>query len=1057
MKKGNIVGEPFAKYVNEQIEQRQSFHGSGLHSPRDPKHLQYLNGKTSWVKMASSVFIKEENEQLDTLPEGIKRLENLGLTSIEEFLGQGLARKAVLFNGLSEAKFKEIKSSKDNPVSEFKTEQFNGFNQRSGYSKSNSIWNNQSAYGLGGTDFGLQPMPGITGVEVAHLNRGSIRKATVTLKAYNKSQFELIETLYLRLGYTMLLEWGNSHYIENNLIKDNENNIISRPGDLQQVGNTLVEDFWFIDNYPSNQSHLGVLKKVESYRERYDGNYDGFFGKVSNFNWNFNQDASYDITIDLISLGDVIESLKVNTLISPIKSNELDTDQSELNQTTIQNYFYNIRRNFESIVQGNPDFFNAKQAIKKDTGLLEFGGIRIPNIFRDNGDSKYFYYIRFGKLLDYLEKNILPTVDNQNNPFPIISFDTIEDSNIMSLYPNQFSLDPRVCIINSDYFDPPLDNYPSFFEKLKPFYSSDSDVVCGKIMNIYLNFELVERILKSNTDSKGNLSLFNFLQSICNEVNKSLGSINQLEPIIDEDRNTLVIIDQNTLPQTLRNKLRRNLGIEEEEENSTPFELYGYNRENSTSNFVKSFSFKTEIGPDLSTIISIGATAQGTVVGEDATAFSSWNSGLKDRFQQKIDNPLQSLSTQQIPYTYLYSADDPKAYPNYIETGKFNSEEKNRYDTLEKKYFKQKKLKQDLDNLHFRFRKDKVNKENTQQSENYVFGEGRNEFKKYLIKAWGKNVFSTENFNYQPQYLLSKPKFINQGLKLFTNSYFEKTKELSKPTSSIGFIPVKLSLEVDGISGIKIYQSLKINTKFLPGNYPEVLEFLVTKVNHTLQNNQWVTKIETISQPVIEETKINLLYKPKTFGITQPRKPISELTPSNNFYNILKEEEGFRSRAYDDENPNKELTPNSKVEGTLTIGYGQTTIQPNPSNGIPNILFTPTERPVRIGDTIGQEASFRWVKETKIPNDINIIKNWLKVPLTQNEFDALLLFTYNMGPGSSNKLTFVNLLNNKKYVEAANSLVSYNKTKSGKVLPGLIKRRKREINIWLMFNPGNPE
>jgi hypothetical protein len=35
-------------------------------------------------------------------------------------------------------------------------------------------------------------------------------------------------------------------------------------------------------------------------------------GKVSNFNWKFNVDGSYDIELTIISLGDVIESLKTN-------------------------------------------------------------------------------------------------------------------------------------------------------------------------------------------------------------------------------------------------------------------------------------------------------------------------------------------------------------------------------------------------------------------------------------------------------------------------------------------------------------------------------------------------------------------------------------------------------------------------------------------------------------------------------------------------------------------------------------------------------------------------
>jgi len=71
-------------------------------------------------------------------------------------------------------------------------------------------------------------MPGIESVDVKALERGSIRRATVTLKAYNKEQFDIIDILYLRLGYTLLLEWGDSHYIDNS------------SGEVTKIGTTLL-------------------------------------------------------------------------------------------------------------------------------------------------------------------------------------------------------------------------------------------------------------------------------------------------------------------------------------------------------------------------------------------------------------------------------------------------------------------------------------------------------------------------------------------------------------------------------------------------------------------------------------------------------------------------------------------------------------------------------------------------------------------------------------------------------------------------------------------------
>ena len=53
-------------------------------------------------------------------------------------------------------------------------------------------------------------------------------------------------------------------------------------------------------------------------------NYDGMYGKITNFTWSFNDDGSYDIELKLISHGDIIESLKLNTVPNPELSRKLN-------------------------------------------------------------------------------------------------------------------------------------------------------------------------------------------------------------------------------------------------------------------------------------------------------------------------------------------------------------------------------------------------------------------------------------------------------------------------------------------------------------------------------------------------------------------------------------------------------------------------------------------------------------------------------------------------------------------------------------------------------------
>jgi hypothetical protein len=66
----------------------------------------------------------------------------------------------------------------------------------------------------------------------------------------------------------------------------------------------------------------------------------------------------------------------------------------------------------------------------------------------------------------------------------------------------------------------------------------------------------------------------------------------------------------------------------------------------------------------------------------------------------------------------------------------------------------------------------------------------------------------------------------------------------SSPTN--GFVPISLGLTMDGISGIKIYNEINVDTRFLPQNYNDSLRFIIKGVNHKLSNSDWETNIETI-------------------------------------------------------------------------------------------------------------------------------------------------------------------------------------------------------------------
>ncbi len=292
----NIVGEPLSDYVAGQINVRQKAHGSGtLNNPRTPEYIAYLNSKTAWIKMASSVLIT---------PERLKNETDSSSHSINPiYAGSELAKNFILFGGMS-----ELKNGKLTPRgTSLLDNNIYGWNTGT-YSVNPFATETYSPSG----EFGLSPMPGIESVDVKCQNRGSTKKVSVKLKCYSPEQFKIIDLLYLRIGYTMFIEWGWAPYLDNN-------------GNLVNDPITLIEESgqgFFEVGYWKGKSYIDFSKKINSYRNKKNGNYDGLLCKVTNFSWTFSQDGSYDIDIQLISLGDVIESIKTN--VTP--SYKLTTD-----------------------------------------------------------------------------------------------------------------------------------------------------------------------------------------------------------------------------------------------------------------------------------------------------------------------------------------------------------------------------------------------------------------------------------------------------------------------------------------------------------------------------------------------------------------------------------------------------------------------------------------------------------------------------------------------------------------------------------------------------------
>tara|TARA_R100000995_G_C3450602_1_gene107961 strand:- start:86 stop:541 length:456 start_codon:yes stop_codon:yes gene_type:complete len=115
------------------------------------------------------------------------------------------------------------------------------------------------------------------------------------------------------------------------------------------------------------------------------------------------------------------------------------------------------------------------------------------------------------------------------------------------------------------------------------------------------------------------------------------------------------------------------------------------------------------------------------------------------------------------------------------------------------------------------------------------------------------------------------------------------------------------------------------------------------------------------------------------------------------------------------------------------------------SANVPTIGFGHTAG-VSDGDTCTQEEA-----ETMLAEDLqefeDYVKKYVESDLEQNEFDALVAWTYNLGPNNLAESTMLKELNAGNFEEVPRQMKRWNRA-GGEVLDGLIRRREAESLLF---------
>jgi hypothetical protein len=441
----SIFKESFKEGVKTQIEKRQN-----VINDRTPKNLQYMNSRNAWIRMSSAVNIYNGPSHDDNTDDENERAAALKDYKDPSKYSNSLAKQYILQGGTL------------SPNGTLKAGL--GTFDKNAYSNTAS---DGSPYRLG-----IRPMPGITSVNVKSRGAyGSLQDVTVNFQCWDIKQLEDLELLYMRPGYTVLVEWGWAPYIDNN-------------GKYQ----TIVPPFYDIIDDPKPKEK--IWKDLATKSEK-DGNTESMFGYVKNYSWNARMDGGYDCQVTIITLGEILESLKVNylpaqvlstvtsigllapnitsyTLGSGSKSGEKNNVKWEISKMNLSgSYSQNILAGiFEELwdmgQQASSDATNDGQQIilhntskHKDYAMFH----KTINIgTNENGNvtkTDEQIYISLESLTDILNDYVLLSDKNSyttaSSPLAGISTKDKDGNSLLCLaHPLQVSMDPSVCLIQNN-------------------------------------------------------------------------------------------------------------------------------------------------------------------------------------------------------------------------------------------------------------------------------------------------------------------------------------------------------------------------------------------------------------------------------------------------------------------------------------------------------------------------------------------------------------------------------------------------------------------------------
>jgi LAS superfamily LD-carboxypeptidase LdcB len=405
-------GEPVSAKVAAQIEARKLI--IGKKTGKTNEDLIYANAKTGWIKMSSSVntLTKEQSAQL-AQQKGRKEINGSNILAGYNILMGGVLRPD-----------RGLRQGIDYAPTDATTGAY-----------SNYAYQNRAA------STGIRPMPGITSMNVKSKNTyGTLREAEVKFVCWTLEDFEIMEELYLRPGFSILLEWGHSMYV------DNDGKLYT---EIESIGNRF---------FRNGIGMTQLLEDIKSLREKSSYNYEGMIGYVKNFSWNYNSTGGYECSVSIISQGEILESIKLT--FDPqlrLALGDLESSTSEKGIEQRKSIYHYVITRMQEIV--TPAF--TKEHLKEVAPTLaeklqDFRGYYQKITVNDSvipfwDTNQDLYYIPLRTFFDIFNTSISLVdaskgKDSKDRTLAKFNIDYNLSSNFLTS-PEHFSIDPLVCVL----------------------------------------------------------------------------------------------------------------------------------------------------------------------------------------------------------------------------------------------------------------------------------------------------------------------------------------------------------------------------------------------------------------------------------------------------------------------------------------------------------------------------------------------------------------------------------------------------------------------------------